>query len=207
MKFWWNWRKRDKELEKEIQHHLWMAQRDRVERGASPQEAEAGARREFGNAGLVKELARDAWGWRCLRDLYEDLRYGIRTLAKNKGFAAVAILTIALGIGANTAIFRVANALVLKAPPYPDHDRLVVIWGISAVSLNSGEQGLQWTRSMQNTRTLERVAAYDMGWVNLAGAGKPERRFARGLYSGEEGDARGSGGGAEIRMKKIKAKK
>ncbi|MGB6898678.1 MAG: permease prefix domain 1-containing protein, partial [Candidatus Acidiferrum sp.] len=71
MKHWWNWRKRSDELEKEIQHHLRMAETERVERGASPRDAQTGARREFGNVGLVKELARDAWGWRWLEDLYE----------------------------------------------------------------------------------------------------------------------------------------
>jgi len=62
MKHRWNWRKRSDELEKEIQHHLQMAETERIERGASQNEAQAGARREFGNVGLAKELARDAWG-------------------------------------------------------------------------------------------------------------------------------------------------
>src|SRR5579863_69167 len=83
MRLWWNWRKRDKELEKEIQHHLQMAATERRERGASVREAESGARREFGNVGLVKEVARDVWGWRWLEDLYEDARYGLRTLRKS----------------------------------------------------------------------------------------------------------------------------
>lgn len=74
MKPWWNWRKRNEEFEKEIQHHLRMAEEERVERGVSPKEARAGARREFGNAGLVKEMLRDAWGWRWLEDLAEDLK-------------------------------------------------------------------------------------------------------------------------------------
>jgi hypothetical protein len=67
MKHWWNWRKRSDELEKEIQHHLQMAETERIERGASPNEAQAGARREFGNVELVKETTRDTWGWRWLQ--------------------------------------------------------------------------------------------------------------------------------------------
>jgi len=125
MKHWRNWRKRDAELEKEIQHHLRMAEVERVERGASPRDAQAGARREFGNVGLAKELARDAWGWRWLEDLYEDLRYGLRTLRRSPGFAAVAILTLALGIGANTAIFSLIDAVMLRMLPVNRPDELL----------------------------------------------------------------------------------
>jgi len=152
-----------------------MAEEERVERGASARDARVGAQREFGNAGLVKELARDVWGWRWLKDLAEDLGYGVRTLRKNKGFAAVAIVTLSLGIGANTAIFSVANTLLLKAPPFPDPDRLVYIWGVSAVGFKTEQERLELVQSMQHTRTLEQVAVFDTGWVNLAGAGEPER--------------------------------
>ena len=127
MKFWWLWRKREKELEKEIQHHLRMAETERVERGASQSEAQAGARREFGNVGLVKEMTRDAWGWRWLENLFEDLRYGFRTLGKSKGFAAVAILTLALGIGANTAIFSLIDAALLRSIPVRDANQLMLM--------------------------------------------------------------------------------
>ena len=127
MKQWWNWRKQDKELEKEIQHHLRMAASDRVERGASTTDAQAGARREFGNVGLAKETARDTWGWRWLRDSFEDLRYGVRTLRKQPGFAVIAILTLALGVGANSAIFSMMDAALLKAIPVRSADQLVVL--------------------------------------------------------------------------------
>jgi hypothetical protein len=98
MKLWWLWRKQENELEKEIQHHLQMAATERKERGATFREAQAGARREFGNVGLVKDVARDTWGWRWLEDLYDDARFGMRTLLKNPGFTIVAILSLALGI-------------------------------------------------------------------------------------------------------------
>ncbi|HYL63554.1 MAG TPA: ABC transporter permease [Candidatus Methylomirabilis sp.] len=127
MKFWGNWRKRGKELDKEIQHHLRMAETDWVERGVSQREAEAGARREFGNVGLAKELTRDAWGWRWLENLFEDLRYGIRTLRKQSGFAIIAILTLALGIGANSAIFSLVDAAFLRAIPVRDAGQLVLL--------------------------------------------------------------------------------
>jgi predicted permease len=127
MKQWWNWRKRDKELEKEMQHHLRMAEADRVERGAASREARAAAHREFGNTSLVKELARDAWGWRWMQDLSEDLRFGFRTLSKSLGFSLIAIATLALGIGANTAIFSMVDAALLRAIPVRDADRLVLV--------------------------------------------------------------------------------
>jgi predicted permease len=138
MKHWWNWRKRSDELEKEIQHHLQMAETERIERGASPNEAHAGARREFGNVGLVKELARDAWGWRWLEDLYEDLRFGLRALRKSPGFTATAILTLALGIGANTVIFSFISAALLRAIPARDAKQLVLLRWKARTQPNAG---------------------------------------------------------------------
>jgi predicted permease len=138
MKHWWNWRKRSDELEKEIQHHLQMAETERIERGASPNEAQAGARREFGNVGLVKELARDAWGWRWLEDLYEDLRFGMRTMRKSPGFTATAILTLALGIGANTVIFSFISAALLRAIPVRDAKQLVLLRWKARTQPNAG---------------------------------------------------------------------
>jgi len=129
MKFWWNWRKRDEELEKEIQHHLRMAKEERVERGASVSDARAGARREFGNTGLVKELARDVWGWRWVQDAVEDARYGLRMLVKSPGSTAAVIVALALGIGVNTTVFSFVNALLLRPPALVrSPGRLLEVW-------------------------------------------------------------------------------
>ena len=123
------WRKREKELEEEVRGHLEMAARERAERGVAAEEAARAARREFGNVGLVKETTRDVWGWRWLRDLYEDARFGWRTLGKSLGFSLTAILTLALGIGANTAIFSLIDAALLRSVPVRDADRVVVpVW-------------------------------------------------------------------------------
>jgi putative ABC transport system permease protein len=117
--------KREKELEEEVRSHLEMAARERVEGGKDKREAEQAARREFGNVGLVKEVTRDVWGWRWLRDAGEDAHYGMRMLAKNPGFAIVAILSLALGIGATTAMFSVVYGVLVNPYPYANSDRMV----------------------------------------------------------------------------------
>lgn len=124
MRFWWR-KKREAELNEELRSHLEMAARERAERGEEKEEAERAARRDFGNVGLVKEVTRDIWGWRWLRDVADDRRYGLRMLLKNPGFAIVAILSLALGIGATTAMFSVVYGVLVNPYPYAHSDRMV----------------------------------------------------------------------------------
>ena len=118
---------KDADLRAEIQSHLDMAIADRVARGQDPREAAAAARRELGNIGQINEATRDAWGGRWLEHLAQDARYALRTFRMNPGFAAVAILSIALGIGANAALFQVINAVRLQALPVDDAASLVEV--------------------------------------------------------------------------------
>jgi putative ABC transport system permease protein len=121
----WRRKKREAELEEKLRSHLKLSAQDRLEQGEKKEEAEHAALREFGNMELVKEVTRDVWGWRWLRDAADDARYGMRMLLKNPGFAIVAVLSLALGIGATTAMFSVVYGVLVNPYPYANSDRMV----------------------------------------------------------------------------------
>ena len=136
----------ERDLEDEIQFDLSEETRLRIERGEPPALARAAVRREFGSVAAVKEDARAVWGWTFLESLNQDLRYACRVLRKNSAFSLTVVLTLAMGIGANTAIFTVVHAVLLKPLAYPDPDRLVrITGGATAARFESIRQGQSFT--------------------------------------------------------------
>ena len=166
----------EREMEDEMRFHLLMRTRQSIERGMRPDEAEREARRRFGNVGRIKDLARDIKGGGFMETLLQDLRYGARMLHKNPGFTAVAALTLALGIGANTAIFSVVNAVLLRPYPYKDQDRLMWLWETNLPEIPrfspSPANFLDWQK--QNT-VFEQLEACNVSNFNLIGGANSAR--------------------------------
>jgi predicted permease len=120
-------RQAERELDDEIRAHLAMDKQEAEERGEIPRIAELDARRTLGNELLIKEATRDMWGWIAVERIFRDLMYAVRQLKRSPGFASVAVLSLTLGIGANSAIFSVLNALVFKSLPVRAPDQLFVL--------------------------------------------------------------------------------
>ncbi len=125
---WWAQRRRkDAELREELEFHLANEADERRTDGLTEDEARWAARRDLGNVTLLREDARTLWSWRLLEQLAQDLRYGLRMMAANKTFSAMAILSLALGIGANTAIFSFMDAILRRSLPVPEPQSLVIL--------------------------------------------------------------------------------
>src|SRR6266853_6795975 len=130
------------DLSEEIREHLEEKVEDLVATGMSRKEAAYAARREFGNVTLTEEKGREVWRWPSLEDFFMDVRFGVRMLRKNPGFAAVAIVTLALGIAVNTTIFSAVNGWMLRPPTIKDPGRVVVI-----LSTDPAKGGYGWDQN------------------------------------------------------------
>jgi putative ABC transport system permease protein len=163
----------DAELDEEIRSHLSMAQHDRMDRGESESDASINARREFGNVLLVKETTRDMWGWTTVENIARDLRHALRQLMKHLGFTAVAVGTLALGIGSTTAMFSVVKGVLLEPLQYRDPSRLFLAY--ARFPLLNWQKGPVNARHFHEWRTrcraCESVALVDGLAFAIAGRG------------------------------------
>jgi predicted permease len=171
----------EQELDEELQYHLERQIEEHIAKGMTEEEARHAALRAMGGVERRKEECRDTRRVRLTEDLIQDLRYGLRTLRKNPGFTAVAVLTLALGIGANTAMFSAVDAVLIRPLPYVYADRLVMIWDeMSHIGFpKHNSTPAEWREWRQNNTVFTDIAATQPVQAILSGDGEPEEAPAR----------------------------
>ncbi|MGD0226543.1 MAG: ABC transporter permease [Terriglobia bacterium] len=184
---WWQrlWRRKqmEEQLEKELRFHLDQHTTDLIAQGHDPAEARRLARLAFGGPEQVKEESRDARGTRWLEDLWQDLRYAVRGLRGKPGFSAVSGITLALGIGASTAIFSVVNPILFEALPYPHAGRIMMIWDIFQGS-RSDVTFHSYRELTERNHSFETLAVMDPWQPTMTGAAEPERFDGQSVSAG-----------------------
>src|SRR5258706_7873551 len=167
----WSLAQRERDLDREIQNHLELEAQESVR-----------TQRPFGNATLVKEDVRAAWGWTRMEQVANDVRYGLRQLRRNSVFSAIAIATLALGIGGITAMFSVCDAVLIRPLPYVDADRLVMIWndmGKTDVQSRHNPTPAEWIEWRRLNTVFTDLAETQQVDTTLSGEGDPEQLPAR----------------------------
>ena len=172
-------RRRKDDLAEELNAHLRMAVADRISRGESPEFARANALREFGSMPLVADVTRERWGWLRAERLLQDLRYVLRTLRRDRSFTIVAVLILALGIGANIVVFSVVNTLLLRPLPFSQSNQLAWLDGnYGALGLSDTSYRVDWFEAYQrNNKSFQDVSGFipylDFGQTKLMNRGEP----------------------------------
>jgi len=170
------------DLSVSIQEHIAERADELVDEGMPRAEAEQTARREFGNVALIQQRSREAWQWPVLESILVDLKLTYRRLRKSPGFAATVLLTLAIGIGANTAVFSVVNSVLLKPLPYPDSDRLTSLWldAPGANGLASSNSGLHLSPSLfltfaEHNHSFQSMGIWAMRYATVTGIAQPDQ--------------------------------
>ncbi|HEX7696526.1 MAG TPA: ABC transporter permease [Candidatus Acidoferrum sp.] len=173
------------DLSEEIHEHLEEKIGELVASGMPRKEAAAAARREFGNVTLMEEDSRRVWRWPSIEDFFMDVRYGVRMLRKNPGFTAVAVLTLALGIGANTAVFGVVNAVLLRPLPFKQPSRLMMLFeGIPKLGFpKMGFSAPDLAVFERAQKSFESIGVYQNKYFNISGDKEPERLMSARISS------------------------
>ena len=162
---------RERDLDEEIEAHLTIEVERRIAEGETPESATQSARRDFGNVPLIRETTRRMWGPARLDTLLQDLKYALRRMRRAPGFTAVAIATLALGIGANAAVFRAVDAALFRPLPFPEADRLVRFFSTRNGVRFAGVSRLDLRDVAASARSFEGIAACDRWRKNVAGLG------------------------------------
>ena len=163
------------EIDREMRSHLELQVEANIREGMSPTEAREKAMRSFGNVNRAVDAAYDVKGGGFFETLVQDIRYGLRMLAKHKAFTSIAVITLALGIGANTAIFSVVNELLLRPLPYRDAERIVMLWEVSPGGRRQNTTSRTNFRAWRDQSTsYEHIAAFSDQRLNLTGDAEPE---------------------------------
>jgi len=177
--FLWKGRQIDRDLEEEMRFHVDMKAQAAAESGPPDAAAQREAHLQFGGATLWREISREAWGWSALEHLLQDLRYAARMLRHNPGFTSVAVLSLALGIGANTAIFSLIDTVLLRMLPVQRPEQLVFVDNVGARGGGGAPPYPCFEQFRDHNHYFSGLAAFSLYTMRISIDGRPEEVLAQ----------------------------